>query len=265
VSTSTDIYEATASTQTPGYLSSKTPRKCYLLKRLAETEQKIKKLEISNNQLNNFLEQVDTVDNILRLIEKYLTPSLFIVVKNSILNKDKSPRQKRFSNEIKQFALTIYFLSPNVFHLLQKNFCLPTIRTLRKITSKYEFQPGLNDFMFHFLSFKTKTFSPEALNCILCVDEMSIKTHLYYNISKDLIVGFNQSKSVRTYDPAKHALVLMIRGINCNWKQPIAYYLISNSCTAIDLNNIIFSTIRRLKNININVKSLVTDQGILCS
>ncbi|CAI6351626.1 unnamed protein product [Macrosiphum euphorbiae] len=90
---------------------------------------------------------------------------------------------------------------------------------------------------------------------------MSIKTHLYYNVSKDLIVGFNQSKSVRTYDPAKHALVLMIRGINCNWKQPIAYYLISNSCTAIDLNNIIFSTIRRLKNININVKSLVTDQG----
>lgn len=53
----------------------------------------------------------------------------------------------------------------------------------------------------------------------------------------------------------------MIRGIKYNWKQPIAYYLISNSCTGSDLNNIIFSTIRRLRNININVKAFVTDQG----
>jgi len=53
----------------------------------------------------------------------------------------------------------------------------------------------------------------------------------------------------------------MIRDINHNWKQPLAYYLISNSCTGSDLNNIIVSTIRKLKNININVKAFVTDQG----
>jgi len=53
----------------------------------------------------------------------------------------------------------------------------------------------------------------------------------------------------------------MIRGINCNWEQSIAYYLVSNSCSSIDLNLKIFSTIRRLRNISLNVKSLVTDQG----
>jgi len=150
------------------------------------------------------------------------------LVKNNALNKDKNTKGRRFSNELKQFALTIYFLGPSVYHLLHDHFSFPSIRTLRKITSKYEFQPGLNDYMFDFLSFKTKNFSYDMLNCILCADEMSIKTNLFYNLSNDQIIGFNQSPSLKTYDPAKHALVLMIRGINYSWKQPIAYYLISN-------------------------------------
>lgn len=261
MSTSTEICEASTGSQTPGYLSLKTPRKETLRKKLSKAHTTIKELENDVNRLTVCLQHADTIENVLQLVEKYISPSLFIVVKNNVLNKDKTPKGRRFSNEIKQFALTIYFLGPSVFHLLQKNFCLPSIRTLRKITSKYEFQPGLNDFMFNFLSFKTKTFSSDALNCILCADEMSIKTNLFYNLSKDQIIGFNQLKSCKTYDPAKHALVLMIRGINYNWKQPIAYYLISNSCTGGDLNNIIVSTIRRLKNININVKAFVTDQG----
>lgn len=90
---------------------------------------------------------------------------------------------------------------------------------------------------------------------------MSLKTNLFYNLSKDQIIGFNHSKSSKTYDPAKHVLVLMIRGINHNWKQPLAYYLISNSCTGSDSNNIIVFTIQKLKNININDKAFFTDQG----
>jgi len=256
-----EICESTTGSQTPGHLSLKTPRKETLRKKLAVARATIHELRNNVNHLEVCLKQTDTVENVLRLVEKYISPSLFIVVKNNVLNKCKNPKGRRFSNEIKQFALTVYFLGPSVFHLLHDHFSFPSIRTLRKITSKYEFQPGLNDFMFDFLSFKTKTFSSDMLNCILCADEMSIKTNLFYNLSKDQIIGFNQSPSCKTYDPAKHALVLMIRGINYSWKQPIAYYLISNSCNSNDLQDIICTTIRKLENININVKAFVTDQG----
>jgi len=104
-------------------------------------------------------------------------------------------------------------------------------------------------------------FCANALDCFLCADEISLKPNLYYNITKDEIKGFNQSNSFRTYEPAKYALVLMIRGIKYNWEQPIAYYLFSNNCSGLDLSCIIFSTIRQLRNININVRCLVTDQG----
>lgn len=56
--------------------------------------------------------------------------------------------------------------------------------------------------------------------------------------------------SLKKYELAKYALVLMIRGINHNWKQPIAYFLVSNSCTGIDLKDKILTTICRLQNIN---------------
>lgn len=168
VSTTTDICESTTGSQTPGYLSLKTPRKETLRKKLAVAHTAIHELRDNVNHLEVCFKQTDTVENVLRLVEKYITPSLFIVVKYNALNKDKNPKGRHFSNEIKQFALTIYFLGPSVFHLLHDHFSFPSIRTLRKITSKYEFQPGLNDFMFGFLSFKTKTFSSDVKLYSLC-------------------------------------------------------------------------------------------------
>jgi len=142
---------------------------------------------------------------------------------------------------------------------LQNPLSLPTSRTLRRLTSKYEINPGLNDFLFNFVSFKISSFKPEALGCILCADEMALKTNLFYNVSKDKIIGFHELNSRKKYGPAKYALVLMLRGINENWKQPIAYFLVS--CTGTDLKDIIMPTICRIQNIKLNIKAYVTDQS----
>jgi len=52
----------------------------------------------------------------------------------------------------------------------------------------------------------------------------------------------------------------MLRGLNYNWKQPVAYFLVSSSCTGIDLKDIILSTIYRLQNIKLNIRAFITDQ-----
>ena len=51
--------------------------------------------------------------------------------------------------------------------------------------SKYELNPGLNDFLYEVLKFKVLNFKPEALDCTLCADEMALKTHLFYSLRKD--------------------------------------------------------------------------------
>lgn len=168
---------------------------------------------------------------------------------------------RRFSNKIKQFALIIYFLGLNVFHFFQIQFCLLNIKTFKGIILKYDLKSGFNDVMFDLLSLKIKTLSSEALNCVLCADEMPLKTHLYYNLSKDQIVGLIASMFHKIHNPAKHALIFIIRGMNYDWKQPISYYLITNNCTGSILNNIIISTVRKLNSINTHVKAFITDQG----
>lgn len=97
---------------------------------------------------------------------------------------------------MKQFALTIYFLGPAVYTFLKSIISLPSTRTLRRVTSKYELTPGLNDFLFDFVKFKIANSKPEALDCVLCADEMSLKTHLFYSLNKDEIIGFIQTKIV---------------------------------------------------------------------
>lgn len=53
--------------------------------------------------------------------------------------------------------------------------------------------------------------------------------------------------------------MLIITRIDVAWKLFVAYFL-SGSCKSIDLSDIIFSTIKRLLNISLNIKALVTDQ-----
>lgn len=262
-STSTGITSSVMGVQTPGHLTSKTPRKAALREKLKESERVRAELEHIIINLNQQIanEPSNKLKNCLEVCKELLSPTLFMIIQSQIRNKDKTLRAFRYSNEIKQIALSIYFLGPRVYNLLQNPLSLPTVRTLQRVTSKFEINPGFNDFLFNFVSFKISNFKSNALDCILCADEMALKTNLFYNVSKDKIIGFHESNSHKKYEPAKYALVLMLRGINQNWKQPIAYFLVSSSCTGIDLKDIIISTICRLQNIKLNIRAFITDQG----
>lgn len=66
-------------------------------------------------------------------------------------------------------------------------YCLPSVSTLRKFTQHYYIDPGLQDNIFQML--KTKVDLLEEINkyCIICMDERSLKTHLFYNITRDKV------------------------------------------------------------------------------
>jgi len=116
-----------------------------------------------------------------------------------------------------------------VYELLLNTLSLPSITTLKHLTNKFEMVSDLNDFLFNIIQYKIKYFTSDAKECILCADEMSLKSNLYYVLNKVEIMGFHQTN--KTYNPAKYAFVVMTRGTNTNWKQPIAYVLVSSSCT----------------------------------
>ena len=69
--------------------------------------------------------------------------------------------------------------------------------------------------------------NPLEKECNLCMDEISLKTNLFYSVPSDKIIGLEDFGSYRTNKVAMSAFVLLIRSISGNWKQPLAYYLVN--------------------------------------
>lgn len=253
---------SSASTQTTQVLSVNTPRKRSLKAKVSELEKKCNQLEeqfkIQSIQLR---ETVTSVEHFYEVCDVHLPPNLSMIVKNYVRMSHRKPQGFRYSSQLKQMALTIYFFGPVAYRFLKNILQLPSPRTLRRVTEKVDIVPGLNDVLFNCLELKMKNLKDDAKDIVLCVDEMAIKTNLFYNLSKDYIIGFNNSYDTKTYECAKHVLCFMIRSLNYKWKQPVAYFFINNSCTGIALQNTVFAVISRLQSISLNIKVFTTDQG----
>jgi len=52
-------------------------------------------------ELEQQLEQTTTVEHCMKMCEQYLSPSVYLLVKNNIVNKDRSNRGQRYSKQIK--------------------------------------------------------------------------------------------------------------------------------------------------------------------
>lgn len=85
--------------------------------------------EISKSKLQSKKQRITEEDFITFCKEKFSDAVTNFIITNLEMCK-KRPKGFRYSNEYKQFALTIYFLSPQTYKFLRKTFCLPSISTL---------------------------------------------------------------------------------------------------------------------------------------
>lgn len=177
-------------------LSASTPRKQKLKKQLSE----LKKPKPTNIQL---------ADVVSYLEENYPSQAVMLI-KQQLLLLNKTPKGSRYSDDFKQFSLTLYLLGPKAYCKLSKIIRLPSKITLRRITEKWKIYPGLNDFIFKIIDLKASVMPEKSRDCILTIDEMSLKSNLFYNISRDTITGFEELHNKRSTCIATSALVLSL-------------------------------------------------------
>lgn len=254
--TAEDIIQDVA-TQTPQDLSQNSPRKRFLKSKIRSLKRRCTSLEASGSTE----EIVDLDVFFARCCDTFFTSSVANFVKMQYKLSKVSLKGSRYTNEMKQFALTIYFLAPKVYRFLRTTFRLPSVSTLLRVTRKWQIRTGLTDFVLGVIRRKVQTLADDARNCIICADEMTLKTNLFYNRGSDYISGFCATNAKRSYTPARNVLVVMVRGINYNWKQQVSYYLVDSSCTAEDLQNIIFECIEKLSSCGLNILAMISDQG----
>lgn len=121
--------------------------------------------------------------------------------------------------------------------------------------------PGINNKIFNVLTIKLNSLPAREHHCILCTDEMSLKPHLFYNVSRDKIIGFEDTGSNKSSVPAKDVLVIIAHSIVSDWKIPVCFCFVEIACSSKILKNLIFDIIIKLTNIGVKVHALVTDMG----
>jgi len=97
VSSCTSVDTCSISIQTLNSLTAKTPRERVLQEQLSNALCSIKVLEQQ-------LEQTTTVEHCIKMCKQYLSPSVYLLVRNNIVNKDRSKSGQRYSKQIKKFA-----------------------------------------------------------------------------------------------------------------------------------------------------------------
>ncbi|XP_050303875.1 uncharacterized protein LOC126741499 [Anthonomus grandis grandis] len=250
------LLSPSASTQTSSQLSSNTPRK----RKLRLQIKKMRKFGVTAKARQK--EDPDVRD-FNRLCDKFLSKPLACVIKTHVALKGKRRKSHRFSMELKQFALTFHFLSPKAYKFIGSLLTLPTKRSLHRITENISCQPGINNaVLYKALQIKLNTLLEQDKHCILCIDEISLKANIAFNVTQDRIVGF-ADLGEQTEEPfiCKNALVIMARGLYSSCKQPLAYFLVGSQLKASKLKTIMGELIPKLLEIGLKIESIASDMG----
>lgn len=129
--------------------SSQTSLTCHEInarEQLKYAKKRIKDLELKVKKLNKSLIPKDSVKYFLNYCQKMLPSNLNCIIEAHFMCEKRKKKGFRYSKEMKEFALSIYFLSPKTYHFLKTKFSLPDIRTLKRMTSKIEFLHIKNKF-----------------------------------------------------------------------------------------------------------------------
>ncbi|CAG4992503.1 unnamed protein product [Colias eurytheme] len=193
-----------------------------------------------------------------KLCDCFLTKDLAEVVKDQI-KLTSNNRGNMYTLEYKMFCLNLYSVNPQAYRLLQDIVYLPSPSTLNKLYIPITTQ--INDELFAALKVKLTNMSDREKNCSIVVDAMTLKANLFYDLKNDKIIGFHEVDGVQSPSPAKHALVILVRGISINWHQPIGFALLSECKSDHAVSIWIDKLILKLFEIGLKVRTFISDLG----
>lgn len=167
---------------------------------------------------------------------------------------------KKYSLELRKFAVTLNFYSPKAYQFVRRefNFILPCPHTLIKWYTHVNAEPGFTKKALNTLVLACKN-TPTPIYCALMMDEISIRKHLDFNNNKYFgFVDFGSEIQSDSVDQATECLVFMVVAINLSWKLPVGYFL-CNHLNSDQKTNLVRRRINILSDTGVTIVSLTFD------
>ena len=166
----------------------------------------------------------------------------------------------RYSQETKQFAMTLHYYSPKAYDFARKVLHLPHPSSIRSWSASVDCEPG-------FLCDVIKLIGSMATNnstlsdVVLIIDAMAIHKGTWWDPKKRSFVGnvdYGTAVPEASDDLATEALVFLICGVKGHWKHPVGYFL-QNKISADVQAQLIKDCIGLLHTSGLRVIALVFD------
>ncbi|KAE9544215.1 hypothetical protein AGLY_001394 [Aphis glycines] len=130
------------------------------------------------------------------------------IFKNQLKNKNNKVKSRRYSDELKKFALTLNYYSPKAYKYCCTIFKLPQPTALRSWTSSVNGEPGFFSEVFLFL----KILDTENKECYLVLDAMNLTVESSETAATEALVlclyGANNNPNVIQFKTAIKQILL---------------------------------------------------------
>jgi hypothetical protein len=133
-----------------------------------------------------------------------------------------------YTEEAKNFAITLHMYSPKAYDFVREKFPLPSPRTIQRWLTKVDGRPGVFQEALSYLAGKATEDSFNYKECVLMFDGMSMNDDLEWDAVAKKTTGYVDVGNGPDEDAGrlKEAIVFMAAGLFANWKLPIGYLLI---------------------------------------
>lgn len=177
-----------------------------------------------------------------------------------ILKRQLLSKNRKYSPELRAFALTLHFYSPNAYNYVREKFenLLPHPETIRSWYMIINGEPGFTKESFEGIKQKTKE---QKVIVNLTCDEMSIRQLIQWDGNKYhgyIDLGTELEGDGDERPAAKNVLVFMAVALNSHWKVPLGYFLIQ-SLNGIERANLLKTCLKLLDETGAECRSITFD------
>ena len=202
-----------------------------LKRKIKSLQQQLRRTKAKQETMNDIINELQqksilTNDDAQNLHAEFdeIQLSIFRDTKNNV---SCLPNGRRYSDIVKEFAVTLHFYSPKAYEYVKTILPLPHESLIKKWSSVIECQPGFVKESFESLQ-KDIAKCPEKRDCCLIVDAMSTRKQMLYDSTQDKYVSFVNYGPIPTEKAdtlATEAVVFLLVGARTHWKCPIGYFL----------------------------------------
>ena len=236
-----------------------------LRKKIKILQQKVRRLHEKVKNLTQALQKLEEKQLISADTHQFLKNTFsgltLELLDNELRNTKLPVHARRYSNEVKQFALTLNFYSQKAYNYIRGIFVLPHPSSIRQWTSSVNCKPGFLTEVINYLGQQAKN-DPYFGDCCLIFDSMALRKETPYNhATKQYEGNVDLGGGISTEHPdtlASEALVPLVGGLSGAWKYPAGYFFV-DKISAIVQTQLVKTGLQLLGEAGMRVHAVVCD------